>query len=279
MIERLFQRSAAVRQAWIVLEWLERNAQDQMEDLVMSQLQYFSESTVAWENTLSSLQTGKAGPNMVRELDPDAPHRTGRQLHSLDQEDEARLVRALFGCVRCGLLEDGQELCARVGQSWRAATLEGWKLYHDPNYERGTDGAGDKLPAEGNKHRDVWKMVAWGLTQDSALSQHERAVYAALCGNLAQLQLICSSWEDLLWAGTKCAVDLMVETEIRDVMVRRFEELPTEYWNTPTSMNKVFAEIVGRGGAPAREAESPYHIVQRFLVLDDWPGLVEEMIG
>ena len=65
----MFQRSAAVRQAWIVLEWLERNAQDQMEDLVMSQLQYFSESTVAWENTLSSLQTGKAGPNMVRELE------------------------------------------------------------------------------------------------------------------------------------------------------------------------------------------------------------------
>ena len=162
----MFQRSAAVRQAWIMLEWLERNGQDQMEDLVMKQLQYFSESTVAWENTLSSLQMGKVGPNMVRELDPDAPHRTGRQLHSLDQEDEARLVRALFGCVRCGLLEDGQELCARVGQSWRAATLEGWKLYHDPNYERGTDGAGDKLPAEGNKHRDVWKMVAWGLTQD-----------------------------------------------------------------------------------------------------------------
>ena len=109
---------------------------------------------------MSSLQMGKVGPNMVRELDPDAPHRTGRQLHSLDQEDEARLVRALFGCVRCGLLEDGQELCARVGLSWPAATLEGWKPYHDPNYERGTDGAGDKLPAEGNKHRDVWKMVA-----------------------------------------------------------------------------------------------------------------------
>ena len=113
MIERLFQRSAAVRQAWIVLEWLERNGQDQMEDLVMKQLQYFSESTVAWENTLSSLQMGKVGPNMVRELDPDAPHRTGRQLHSLDQEDEARLVRALFGCVQCGPLEEGQELCAR----------------------------------------------------------------------------------------------------------------------------------------------------------------------
>ena len=30
MIERLFQRSPDVRQAWIVVEWLERNAQDEL---------------------------------------------------------------------------------------------------------------------------------------------------------------------------------------------------------------------------------------------------------
>merc|ERR1719237_950766 len=32
VIERLFQRNSEVRQAWIVVEWLERNAQDQEED-------------------------------------------------------------------------------------------------------------------------------------------------------------------------------------------------------------------------------------------------------
>jgi len=279
VIERLFQRSPIVRQAWIVVEWLERNAQDQMEDIVFNQMQYFSDSKVAWENTLSALQRGVAGPNMVDELDPDAPIRTGKQLHSLDQEDESRLVKALFGCVRCGLLEEGQDLCVRVGQSWRAATLEGWRLYHDPNFESGTDGHGDKLPVEGNKHRDVWKYVAWTLTQDSALQQHERAVYAALCGNLSQLQPVCTSWEDLVWAGAKCAVDVMVETEIREVMVKHFEELPTEFWNTPQSMNKVFSEIVGRGGGAAREAESPYHIIQKHLILDDWTSLVSIIAG
>ena len=50
---------------------------------------------------------------MVTELDPDAPLRQGKQLHSLDQEDEARLVKVLFVLVRCGLLEEGQELCVR----------------------------------------------------------------------------------------------------------------------------------------------------------------------
>ena len=69
----------------------------------------------------------------------------------------------------------------------------------------------------------------------------------------------------------------MVENEIRDVIVKQFEQLPTEYWNTPTSLNKVFSEISGGGGAAAKEASNPYHVIQKYLILDDWPGLVREM--
>ena len=183
-----------------------------------------------------------------------------------------------------------------LDQAWRAASLEGWKLFHDPNYESGTGGGapGSKLPVEGNQHRDIWKRVAWNLAEDAALSQHERAVYAALCGNLKQLQPVCSGWEDLVWAGarwishylfkllsmtllSRCTADLMVETEVRETMVKSFEEMPAEYWNTPQSLSKVFAEIAGRGGGTAREAESPYHVIQRLIILDNYSGLVATM--
>lgn len=30
-----------------------------------------------------------------------------------------------------------QHLCEKCGQSWRAATLEGWKLWHDANLDGG----------------------------------------------------------------------------------------------------------------------------------------------
>jgi len=280
IVERLFQGNADIRQTWIVVEWLERNAKSQEEEVLANQMQLFSEGGVAWENSLSAIQRGVASPNMVSELDPDAPGRTGRQLHSLDQEEETRLIKTLFGCVRCGLLEDGQDLCIRVGQAWRAATLEGWKLYHDPNYQSGTGGEGDRLPVEGNRHRDVWKAVAWRMTEDSGLPQHERAVYAALCGNLAQLTPACTSWEDFLWAGAKCAVDVMVETEIREkFLTKHFEPLAPQYWNTPVSLAKVFSQISGRGGSLMREANNPYHSIQKYLILDDWPGLVKEMAG
>ena len=30
-----------------------------------------------------------------------------------------------------------QELCVKCGQAWKAVTLNGWKLYHDPNLGKG----------------------------------------------------------------------------------------------------------------------------------------------
>ena len=53
------------------------------------------------------------------------------------------------------------------------------------------------------------------------------------------IRSVATSWEDQLWAGVKCAVDVMVETEIRSTILKNFAELPTEYWNTPTSISKV----------------------------------------
>ena len=41
-------------------------------------------------------------------------------------------------CFLCFIVFKAQHLCEKCGQSWRAATLEGWKLWHDPNVEGGT---------------------------------------------------------------------------------------------------------------------------------------------
>ena len=36
----------------------------------------------------------------------------------------------------------------------------------------------------------------------------------------------------------------MVETEVRETMVKNFEKMPSEYWNTPQSLSKVGADGV-----------------------------------
>lgn len=70
------------------------------------------------------------------------------------QEDEARLLKQVFRLMRSGQHEAALAACNLCGQPWRAASLEGWRLHHDPNYgsrERTTE----KLPVEGNPHRYV----------------------------------------------------------------------------------------------------------------------------
>ena len=36
----------------------------------------------------------------------------------------------------------------------------------------------------------------------------------------------------------------MVETEVRETMVKSFEKMPSEYWNTPQSLSKVVKDRV-----------------------------------
>ena len=74
-----------------------------------------------------------------------------------------------------------QELCIECKQPWRAATLEGWKLYHDPNLGKSVFvllalpallyitciGVGDTLePVEGTASRDLWKLSCWEMAKD-----------------------------------------------------------------------------------------------------------------
>ena len=35
----------------------------------------------------------------------------------------------------------------------------------------------------------------------------------------------------------------MVETEVRETMVKSFEKMPSEYWNTPQSLSKVGIDV------------------------------------
>lgn len=46
----------------------------------------------------------------------------------------SEFIQILFE-IRQGRLHEAGVLCERVGQYWRAAVMEGWRLHHDPNYK------------------------------------------------------------------------------------------------------------------------------------------------
>ncbi|XP_070710156.1 nuclear pore complex protein Nup107 [Pempheris klunzingeri] len=279
VVEQLFQRDAVIRQSQLVVDWLESIAKDQIGDF-SDNIEYYAKN-VCWENTLHALKMRRKSGTaftvpLVTELDPDAPLRQQRPLADLDREDDARLLKNLFTLIRAGMTDEAQRLCKRCGQAWRAATLEGWKLYHDPNM---TSGSIELQPVEGNPQRGIWKACCWRMAEEEQLNRYERAIYASLSGNLKPLLAVCESWEDCVWAHFRVMVDSLVEKDLMSsgMAQQELETLPREYLEANWTMEKVFEELqASESKRVLEETKEHYHVIQKFVILGDLDGLLEE---
>ncbi|XP_070540867.1 nuclear pore complex protein Nup107-like [Ptychodera flava] len=282
VVESLFVRDSYTRQNQVVIDWLERNSADQLEDYY-DKVEFYSQ-TVSWENTLHALEQKRSGnpsiPDrpMVTSMDPDAPIRQGKSLADLDKEDELRLLRYMFAYIRAGQLEEAQRLCRKCGQAWRAATLEGWKMYHDPNMG-GVSVTGELKAVEGNPHRDIWKAVCWRMSHEEQFHPYEKAIYAVLSGNLKELLPICEDWEDVLWGYYRVMVDMRVEQEIRTYFNNKsMEALPSSYWVKNLTPESIFQELQAYPNELVKmQSKQPFHVIQKYIILGDVDGLIEEM--
>lgn len=283
IVMNYYKSDNVIRECQLVVDWLEKTAADQHEADVAPEVSHYMDKTVAWENTLYKLQNEQIAYNasrpIVTAMDPDAPFRQNKPLHDIDMEDEARLLAQVFKEIRCGKLEKAQALCIHCGQAWRAATLEGWRLYHDPNYGRNLNSEEGKLPVEGNPNRDIWKICSWRLSEDVRAPPLARAIHAALCGNLSALLPVCQGWEDLLWAHTRVLVDVCVEKEIRSVSVREYVPVPDSYWNFKMTISDIFNELDANPDPEVhQETLSPDRIIQKLIILDKIPELMSHML-
>ncbi|XP_015432951.1 PREDICTED: nuclear pore complex protein Nup107 [Dufourea novaeangliae] len=282
IIENLFKTESYIREYQLIIDWLEKNALDQADKCPSTE--YFTDKTLAWENTVQQLLTYKDKKSipfrstrpLVSSLDPDAPIREGKPLHDLDREDDARLEKRMFIEVRCGRLTKAQALAEHCGQPWRAACLLGWIPHHDPNYKNPLSDT--KLSIEGNPNRSLWKLCAWELCQDKRVGQFYRAIYASLCGNVQQMLQIACSWQDALWAYIKTLLDIKVEREVRDLVIKSFTDMPEDYWKNEISLEDVFTELHAAKNPIIRsQSNKPDHLIQKYLILDQIPKLMEEI--
>lgn len=197
----LFKRDSLVRESQLVIDWLEAACALREDD-------NFQHVTAGWENTLHELKSKetlafKSTDKIVSKLDPDAPHYQQMPLHDLDMDDEKRLCQRVFRKIRCGQLSEAQQVllrelninllpnncfqfCIDCGHGWRAALLEGWRLYHNPyktdkvsieEIEKSNENSSldtneksaDEYKGEGNETRDIWKLMAYEYCQEVCL--------------------------------------------------------------------------------------------------------------
>ncbi|XP_071455139.1 nuclear pore complex protein Nup107 [Hetaerina americana] len=287
VVMNLYRDDANLRQCQLVIDWLEKSAADESDRLI--HIEAFTDHTIGWENTLHQLQNQERGipytssQPTVTQMDPDAPLREQKPIHDLDQEDEVRLARQIFLFIRCGQMERAQMLCRHCGQEWRAATFNGWRLFHDPNYSLSHMPHTQKLQIEGNPNRDLWKLMSWRLAEDEKVHPFVRASYGAFCGHLNSILNVCSTWKDHLWARLRCSVDVMVESEIRAASMAPDGErvpLPEEYWRGRMSLEQLFAELASSKVVKVRnEAQMLYNVVLRCVVLEHIDEMMAEVEG
>lgn len=108
--------------------------------------------------------------------------------------------------------------------------------------------------------------------------QFYRAVYASLCGNVQRMLQVASSWQDALWAYMKTLLDVKVEKEVRDLVIKSFTDMPDDYWKNDVSLRDVFKELhASKNPIIQAQASEPVHLIQKYLMLDQIPKLMKEV--
>ncbi|GAB0088681.1 Nuclear pore complex protein Nup107 [Sergentomyia squamirostris] len=283
IVEHLYASNSNLREYQLIVDWLELCALEQ----TTAQVGFFTDHTVAWENTLHQLQNANQNDNftafkskreIVDSLDPDAPIREKKSLHDFDQEDQQRLMRDVFLKIRQGRIEDARSLCEHCGQPWQAAILEGWRLHHDSNYEV-LGGSTEKAQIEGNPRRDVWKKFAWKMAESRLGDEYTRAIVGVFSGHLESLfSLPDQSWLDLIWAYLKVQIDIRVESEIRDCSLKSYIPMPEAYWKGKISLEQIFENISAhRDERIRRESELILNTVVKYIILDNVADLMGDI--
>lgn len=112
-VAELFKRESLIRESQLVIDWLERNALEKGDPILMH-----TDWTYGWEHTLHQLTAPDSiaiGSNIeiIKHIHPDAPHAQHLALHHLDNSNDKKLCQRIFMEIRCGNLEGAQEVCFR----------------------------------------------------------------------------------------------------------------------------------------------------------------------
>jgi nuclear pore complex protein Nup107 len=213
----IFEDDAA-RERKVVLEWLEKTANDSETtfDTIVEQLESRTGTRHGtwqhgWLNTRERIKAEKRlrsinGPieanevqvrsndgskSLVTQLDPDAPTRQKAPLEKQDEHYERSLWLACYEMLRRGKSwEDIQEWFEERNEGWRAASL---------GAAQDLDRQNSRLCLAGPYAGALWRRMCLAASKKTSADKYERAVYGLLAGDTESVEQVCQTWEDLVY--------------------------------------------------------------------------------
>ncbi|KAK3301170.1 nuclear pore protein 84/107 [Chaetomium fimeti] len=209
---------SVARERKIVLEWLQSSASyGPPIDEVVSELQQNAERgdilAHGWLHTRHKIKLQKSvngyqgvldhhdaaaaqshlGSNtLITQLDPDAVTRQARKLESQDEFFERAIWLGCFEMLRRGCsMSEIREWCAERTELWRAASIAPLPLSNPDDEEQ---------PEFEPSSLVLWRRMCFAASRDGGTGEYDRAVYGLLAGDIASVDKVCKSWDDLLFA-------------------------------------------------------------------------------
>ena len=130
---------------------------------------------------------------LVTQLDPDvATRQAGRKLAPQDAFFEQAIWLGCYELLRRGKsMSEIRDWCVERTEVWRAASISALPL---------SNGEDDDVPDFDCLSTVLWRRMCYRLSQEGSADVYERAVYGILSGDLASVEAVSKSWDDLTFA-------------------------------------------------------------------------------
>ncbi|KAI4650803.1 hypothetical protein J4E93_003160 [Alternaria ventricosa] len=298
--DRFLLEDDQAKEKALVLRWLEQTARDSDSDVkaIITGLEEHSGKgahtwTSGWLETKtkikqakrmddidqplkpinSNLKTSDRTANLVTQLDPDAPSRQKRALERSDEYYERSLWMVAYEMMRRGLpWKTIVDWCYERNESWRGVSIG---AAYEGHPEGGPNVAG---PTVGYLFRRMSFYAARG-----ARIPYEGAVYGLLSGDLKQVQTVCRSWDDHLYAHYNALLLSRFDSYLQKKHPNRvtenltqkflFQDAVANIGDWERSPEKVMG-LLKQQKSTAAQAVSPIKLIQSALIGRDADDLM-----
>lgn len=289
--DRFLLEDDQAREKAIVLRWLEQTAHNSESDIesITAELEAASGKgahtwTSGWLDTKSkikqakrlegtnqplspnaALKTADRTANLITQLDPDAATRQKRALEKPDEYYERALWMTCYEMMRRGVpWKKIVEWCHERNEAWRVVSM-GAACEAHPN--GGPNVAG---PTVGYMFRRMCFYAARG-----ARIPYEGAVYGLLSGDLKQVQAVCRSWDDHLYAHYNALLFSRFDSYLQQNYPNRvmeslaqkfvFQDAVANIGSWEESPQKVI-DLLKQQKPTANQSVSPIKLIQSALI-------------
>ncbi|ANB11141.1 Nup84p [Sugiyamaella lignohabitans] len=153
-----------------------------------------------FNNTGSRFRTDTSGiskdPNLVTELDADAPLRSKKTLCPEDEEADRIAFKYVFELLRARKYEEALDICEKTGNWSLKVTISGHNDYIDPEIDGGLLSNIDDSEPRGAEAKVLWQYMCRQLARQAQnIDAYERGIYGFLGGDLDSVLKLCDTWE------------------------------------------------------------------------------------